>query len=57
VKAILDIAQTIAIVIDGGALIYVVLLVRKAVAELRSLSASGDSVGNSTRPDSRRGRR
>ena len=56
-RDVLELAQTIAIVIIGGGLIYLVVLIRRAIAELRGISAGGDSAGNSTRLDSQPGRR
>ena len=34
-KAILDLAQTVTICVIGGVLVYAVLLIRQAIAELR----------------------
>jgi hypothetical protein len=38
-KAVLDLAQTIAIVVNGGAPIYAVLLVRRTLAEFNAAPA------------------
>jgi hypothetical protein len=49
-KAVLDLAQTVAILVGGGALIYVVLLIRKMIAERRAGQTPSDGKASRRRP-------
>jgi hypothetical protein len=49
-KATLDLTQTVTIVVAGGALVYAVLLVRRAIAELRAGQKPSDKKARRRRP-------